>query len=98
MSYLPKEVRIIAYFADQRYAKDGAILKVPGFGQGSSLSVAINRAFRDVLKSPEIRHKSPNHIYISVGADGSDPIDFSRRLPAESVKSLVCGGYYLNPA
>ena len=43
--------------------------------QGSSLSVAMNRAFRDVLNDPQIRHKCPDHIYLSAGTDGWEPLD-----------------------
>lgn len=35
MDYRDKEVRVRAYFADQRYAKDGAMLELSGFGRGS---------------------------------------------------------------
>jgi hypothetical protein len=94
MSYLKKEVRIIAYFSDERYAKNGSMLTIRGYGRGSSLSVAINRAFRDVLKDPQIHHKSPNHIYVSVGADGSEPIDLLQKLPEENIKKLLCSGFF----
>jgi hypothetical protein len=94
MSYLKNEVAIIVYFADERYAQHGSMLTIRGYGKGSSLSVAINRAFRDVLKNPQAFHKSPNHIYLSVGADGSEPIDLLQRLPEESFKKLRCSGFF----
>jgi hypothetical protein len=91
---MTKEVRIIAYFADIRYATNGSMLQVKGSGGGSSLSVALNRAVRDALRDPQIRHKSPNHIYLSIGADGSDPIDLSRRLTEEGIRKLMCSGFF----
>ena len=94
MNYLKKEVSVIAYFADGRYAKNGSILAIRGYGKGSSLSVAVNRAFREVLKNPQIRHRSPNHIYLSVGADGSEPIDLLQRLSEEDVKKLLCWTFF----
>lgn len=71
-----KEVTILARFPEQRYERNGLPLEVTGTGQGSSLAVAMNRAMRAVLQSPEMRHKSPLHIYFSVGIDGEQPIPF----------------------
>jgi len=76
--YLPKEVNIIACFADQRYERDGRMLEISAYGRGTSLAIAVNRAFRNVLQDPQIKHKSPNYIYISIGADGSYPVEFWR--------------------
>ncbi len=46
------------------------------------LPVALNRAFKNVLKDPQIFHKSPLYIYISVGMDGFEPIDLYQRVAA----------------
>lgn len=71
-----KDVVIVARFPEQRYDRHGLQLEVTGTGSGSSLAVAMNRAMRAVLQSPEMRHKSPLHIYLSVGIDGEQPIPF----------------------
>jgi hypothetical protein len=42
----------------------------------NSLVVALNRAMRDLLQSPDMRHKSRLHLYMSVGIDGEPPIPF----------------------
>jgi len=47
-----------------------------------TLSVALNRAFKNVLKDPQIFHKSPLIIYVSVGVDGEQPIDLYQRVAA----------------
>jgi hypothetical protein len=65
-----KEVTILARFPEQRYQRNALPLKISGSAQVSSLAVAVNRAMRTVLQSPEMRHKSPLHIYLSVGIDG----------------------------
>lgn len=82
MNYPRKEASIIAYFPEERYSKHGPILRICGNGTGSKLSVALNRAFKNVLKDPQIFHKSPLYIYISVGMDGFEPIDIWHRVTA----------------
>jgi hypothetical protein len=71
-----KDVSILARFPEERYQRNGQPLEIMGRGTGSSLAVAISRAVRDMLQSPEMRHKSPLHIYISVAIDGEQPIQF----------------------
>jgi hypothetical protein len=71
-----KDVAILARFPEERYERNGYPLEIMGRGTGSSLAVAINRAVREMLQSPEMRHKSPLHIYISVAIDGEQPIPF----------------------
>ena len=71
-----KEVTILARFPEQRYHRNGLPLEISGSAQGSSLAVAMNRAMRVFLQSPDMRHKSPLHIYLSVGIDGEPPIPF----------------------
>jgi hypothetical protein len=71
-----KEVTILARFPEVRYDRNRAPLEIAGRGQGSSLAVAMNRAMRVILQSPEMRHKSPLHIYLSVAIDGEQPIQF----------------------
>ncbi len=73
-----KEVTVIARFPEQRYEKSQQPLELVGSGQGSSLAVAINRAVRAILQSPEMRRKSPPHIYLAVGIDGQQPVAFWR--------------------
>ena len=77
MNSAKNEARVIAYFPEtQKYAKTGPMLRIQGYGEGSSLSVAVYRAFKEVMKDPQMRHKSPNYIYLSVGAYGLEPLDF----------------------
>lgn len=71
-----KEATVLARFPEQRYERNGLPLEISGTGQGSSLAVALNRAMRVILQSAEMRHKSPLHIYLSVGIDGEQPIAF----------------------
>ena len=71
-----KEVTILARFPEQRYQRNGRPLEIVGTGQGSSLDVAMNRAMRVILRSPDMRHKSPLHIFLSVAIDGEQPISF----------------------
>lgn len=66
----------MARFPEERYERNGYPLEITGTGKGSSLAVAVNRAMRDMLQNPELRHKSPLHIYISVAIDGEQPIPF----------------------
>ncbi len=54
-----KELSILARFPEQRYHRNGLPLEISGSAQGSSLAIAMNRAMRVVLQSPEMRHKSP---------------------------------------
>jgi hypothetical protein len=73
-----KDVVILARFPEERYQRNGMPLEITGTGQGSSLSVAMNRAMRTILQSPGMRHKSPLHIYLSAAIDGEQPIPFWR--------------------
>ena len=79
---LRKEASIIVYFPEERYSKHGPTLRIQGHGTGSTLSVALNRAFKNVLKDPQIFHKSPLFIYITVGMDGFEPIDIWQKVTA----------------
>jgi hypothetical protein len=71
-----KDVVVLARFPEQRYQRNGLPLEITGTGRGSSLAVAMSRAIRSILQSPEMRRKSPLHIYLSVGIDGEHPIPF----------------------
>ena len=71
-----KEVRITVRFPEQQYCRNGSLLELSGFGTGSSLAVAANRAFRSVLESPELRYKVPKWIYVSMATEGMGPIRF----------------------
>ena len=82
MSYPQKEVSLIAYFPEERYSKNMPILRIQGHATGSNLFVALKRAFQDVFKDPQIFHKSPLIIYVSVGVDGEQPIDLYQRVEA----------------
>ena len=83
-----KEVTVIARFPEQQYHKKGEpILEIIGAGQGSSLAIAVNRAFRSVLENPAMRHKSPNYIYLSIGTSGMRPISFWHYAPDAETKS-----------
>ena len=84
-----KEVTLIARFPEQQYCKNGIPLELFGSGEGSTLAVAMNRAFRSVLTNPLIRYKVPKYIHISVGIDGFHPIKYWVTRPsadAEAVK------------
>ena len=73
-----KEVTVIARFLEQRYERSRQPLELVRSGQGSSLAVAINRAVRAILQSPQMRRKSPLHMYLTVGIDGQQPVPFWR--------------------
>lgn len=85
-----KDVMVIARFPEEQYNKKGEpMLEITGMGEGSSLAIAVNRAFRSVLQHPRMRHKSPSHIYLSIGIGGMYPIPFwhyARRQESETPK------------
>jgi hypothetical protein len=71
-----KEVTILERFPEQRYHRNRLPLEIVGTGQRSSLGAAMNRAVRVILQSPDMRRKSPLHIYLSVAIDGEQTIPF----------------------
>ena len=71
-----KEVTIPARFPEQRYLRNGQPIEIVGTSQGSALGVAMNRAVRVILQSPDMRRKSPLQIYLSVAIDGEQTIPF----------------------
>jgi hypothetical protein len=73
-----KEVTIPARFPEQRYLRNGQPIEIVGTSQGSALGVAMNRAVRVILQSPDMRRKSPLQIYLSVAIDCEQPIQFSK--------------------
>jgi hypothetical protein len=77
-----KEVRLTAFFPESQYQRNGAALELSGFGTGSTLAIAMNRAFRSMLENPQMRYKVPKWIYVSVATEGMGPIRFWDILPA----------------
>lgn len=86
-----KSVRVLVRFPEQRYSRGKSPLEIEGAGEGSNLGVAINRAIRSILQDPAMMHKSPLHIWISVGVDGEWPIHFWRSSPPERPTKQVDG-------
>ena len=76
-----RDVKLTARFPESQYWKGDLALEIDGFGQGSSLAIATNRAFRYIMSDPRMRYKCPKLIYLTLGADGMRPIPFWHLLP-----------------
>jgi hypothetical protein len=72
-----KEVRMIARFPESQYGG----LETLGYGEGSNLAIAMNRAFRAILRDPRLRYKVPKWIYISAATEGMDATRFWDIIP-----------------
>jgi hypothetical protein len=83
-----KEVRILARFPEQQYCRNGSMLELSGFGTGSTLAIATNRAFRSMLESPEMRYKVSKWIYVSMATEGMGPIRFWDIFPTPTQDSM----------
>ena len=71
-----RDVKLIARFPEPQYWRGDLALEIEGFGHGSSLAVATNRAFREIMSDHRMRYKCPKLIYLTLGADGLPPIPF----------------------
>jgi hypothetical protein len=55
-----RDVKSIARFPEPQYWNGNFALEIEGFGHGSSLAIATNRAFREIMSDPRMRYKCPN--------------------------------------
>jgi len=79
-----KVARVSAYFPEEHYARErgGAPFIVWGEGRGGNLQAALVRAIRSVIQNPQLKGKSPRHIYLSVGLDDAPPLEFWQEFQA----------------
>ena len=71
-----RDVKSIARFPEPQYWNGNFALEIEGFGHGSSLAIATNRAFREIMSDPRMRYKCPKLIYLTLGADCLAPVPF----------------------